>query len=80
MNRIEQLQNSHPWLSKGEAHLILVCYYKAFNKKDDSENLEQSIQAYTDHLCVVTEHYLKNVIATAFEHSSLSRAELLSLR
>ena len=80
MNRIEQLQNAHPWISKGEAHLILVCYYKAFNDKDDLELLEESIQAYTNHLCIVTEHYVKNVIATAFEHSTMSRSELLSLR
>ncbi len=80
MDRIQQLQEAHPWISKGECHLILVNYYQAFRDKEDAETFEGSIQAFTDHLCTVTEHYLKNVIATAFEHSSLSRSDLLSLR
>ena len=80
MDRIQQLQEAHSWLSKGEAHLILVNYYQAFRDKEDAETFEGSIQAFTDHLCTVNSHYLKNVIATAFEHSSLSRADLLSLR
>lgn len=80
MDRIQQLQEAHPWISKGECHLILVYYYKNFKGDHDSESFEESIQAYTDHLCEVTEYYLKNVIATAFEHTTMSRAELLSLR
>ena len=80
MDRIQQLQQAHPWLSKGEAHLILVSYYKAFRDKHDSEAFEESIQAYTDHLTEVSSHYLKNVISTCYEHTTLSRAELQSLR
>ena len=80
MNRIEQLQDAHPWITKGECHLILVTYYKNFKGDHDTESFEESIQSYTDHLSVVTEHYMKNVIATAFEHTSMSRAELISLR
>lgn len=64
----------------GEARLILVNYYHNYRDKHDSEGFEGSIQAFVDHLCEMNEHYVRNVLAVAFENSTLSRKELLSLR
>ncbi len=80
MNRLDQLLAAHPWMASGEARLILVNYYHNYREKTDSEEFESSIQAFSDHLCEMSEHYVRNVLSVAFENSTLSRKELLSLR
>ena len=80
MNRVEQLKQAHPWMAKGECHLLLVTYYDQHRDKHTSDSFEQSIQAYTDMLCEQSEHIVKNALSVAFESSAMSRSELLSMR
>ena len=80
MDRVTELTEAHEWMSTGEARLILVAYYKAHREKHTAESFEDSIQAYTQHLCEQTPHYVKNVLSVAFENSSISRAEIHSFR
>ena len=78
MDRVKLLRDSHEWMSTGEARLILVAYYKAHREKHTAESFEDSIQAYTQHLCEQTPHYVKNVLSVAFENTSISRSEIHS--
>ena len=80
MDRVQQLRESHEWISSGEARLILVAYYKAHRENHTAKSFEDSIQAYTDHLCEQTPHYVRNVLSVAFENTSISRSDLHSLR
>lgn len=78
--RLEQLKQAHPFLFNGEIRLILVSYYHLFRDDHTSESFEASIQEYTDDLCLMSKHQLLNVLATAFEASTISRKELVSMR
>ena len=80
MDRVTELRDSHEWMSSGEARLILVAYYKAHRENHSAESFEDSIQAYTQHLCEQTPHYVKNVLSVAFENTTISRAEIHSFR
>lgn len=65
-DRITKLQQSHPWMSADVACKLLVANYVVHNKTADKPTpitLHQSMEAYTDKLCGLSEAGVKDIIS-----------------
>ena len=63
MDRIQQLQQTHPWLSIDNARMLLCSAYVGLNELAPDEDISTHLQEYIDALCGVSQQQLKDHIS-----------------
>jgi len=78
-SRVELLREAHPFLTETQASCMLVAHYKKVTSDPmfrGPEALEVQMVNWTDVLCRMNEHDLRNELARTAEHFPYSWAEM----
>ena len=70
MDRIKQLQDSHPWLSQDNARLLLCRTYLELNSRYDAVEVPALLQKHTDQFCEQTQSQLKDTLSILHEFTN----------
>ena len=70
MDRIQQMQASHPWLQEDQARLLLCRTYLELHDKYEPEQVPDLMSMQTLEYCLKTEEELKDTLACVNEWTS----------
>ncbi len=80
MDSVNQLRHFHPWISSGEVRLLIISFHNLFGDEHTADSFCLAIGDFINDLCYSSEERVKNIIAMAFESTTISRADLALLR